>query len=98
MDYNISAIIPCYNCKKFIKKTVDSLINQTIQVKEIILINDASTDDTLEILRQIKENNKDIVKIIDFQENKGASYTRNYGVKISRQIIFYLWIQMILLN
>ncbi|MEW9093569.1 MAG: glycosyltransferase [Clostridiaceae bacterium] len=83
MNYNISAIIPCYNCKEFIKKTVDSLLSQTIQLKEIILINDASTDDTLEILKQIEEKNKDMVKVIDFKENKGASYARNYGVKIS---------------
>ncbi|HCL4438286.1 TPA: glycosyltransferase [Clostridium botulinum] len=84
MSFDVSAVIPCYNCENFIEETVSSLLSQTIQLKEIILINDASTDNTAEILRQIEEKNKDIVKVIDLKKNKGASYARNYGVKISR--------------
>ncbi|MGJ8770676.1 glycosyl transferase [Clostridium botulinum] len=84
LSFDVSAVIPCYNCENFIEETVSSLLSQTIQLKEIILINDASTDNTAEILRQIEEKNKDIVKVIDLKKNKGASYARNYGVKISR--------------
>ena len=50
-DKEISCVIPCYNCEKYVSKTIESLINQTIKPIEIILINDASSDNTLEILK-----------------------------------------------
>jgi len=78
---NISCIIPCYNCQDFISKTVESLLNQTNKPLEIILVNDHSKDNTLEILKKIEINNSSIVKIIDLKKNKGSSYARNLGVE-----------------
>lgn len=80
----ISCIIPCYNCERYISKTIESLLDQTIKPFEIILVNDGSTDNTLEILRRTEEQNKDIVKVINVEKNKGVSHARNYGVKSSR--------------
>lgn len=77
----ISCIIPCYNCQNFISKTTESIINQTIKPQEIILVNDASTDNTLEILKQIKEQYPNIAEIINLEKNKGASHARNHGVE-----------------
>ncbi|TAH60604.1 MAG: glycosyltransferase [Gottschalkiaceae bacterium] len=80
----ISVVIPCYNCEEYISKTIRSLLEQTISPLEIILINDASTDKTLDILREIEKERYDIVRIINLDNNKGASYARNHGVQISK--------------
>ncbi|NLM03434.1 MAG: glycosyltransferase [Clostridiales bacterium] len=87
----VSAVIPCYNCQNFISKTIESLINQTIKPQEIILVNDASTDNTLEILKQIKEQYPNIAEIINLEKNKGASHARNHGVKNAKgQYILFM--------
>ena len=55
MTIKISVIIPVYNKEKYIKKCLDSLVNQTISEIEIICINDGSTDDSLSILEEFSE-------------------------------------------
>ena len=77
----ISVIVPCYNVEGYIKKGLDSLINQTLKEIEIILINDGSTDDTINILREYEKKDKRII-IID-KKNEGVSKARNDGLKIS---------------
>lgn len=76
----ISIIIPCYNAKDTIKRCLDSVLNQTYKDIEIILINDASTDKTLDILNEYKNLYKKLI-IINHEENKGISYSRNEGIK-----------------
>ena len=70
----ISIIIPAYNAAKYIKRCIISLLNQTYKNIEIIVVNDGSTDNTLDILK-----NYDI-KVIN-QENLGVSCARNNGLK-----------------
>lgn len=82
MEVLISAIIPVYNSEKYIKKCVDSLINQTLKNIEIILINDGSSDDSLRILRQYEKRDERIV-VID-QKNNGPSSARNKGIDIAK--------------
>lgn len=86
----ISIVVPCYNCEKYIRKTIESLLNQKESVKEIILINDNSSDRTLDILNEFKNKYDDYIKVVEFKENRGVSYARNYGVRISKSenIIF----------
>ena len=72
-----SVIIPVYNSEKYLKKCLDSLLNQTYNNLEIICINDGSTDSSLKYLKSIK-NKK--LKIID-QENQGALIARNKGIE-----------------
>ena len=74
---SISCIVPCYNSQNFISKTVYSLINQTIKPLEIILVNDASTDNTLYVLKQMEVKHPNVIKVIDLETNKGPSYARN---------------------
>ena len=76
----ISIIVPIYNCEKYIDNCIRSLLNQTYSNIEILLINDGSTDKSLEIIKKYKDNNK--VKIYS-QKNSGANKARNYGVKKS---------------
>ena len=74
----ISVIVPCFNSGKTLKRTIDSIKNQTWLNKEIILVNDGSNDKyTLEILNGYR--NDSLVKLIK-QKNKGLSSARNKGV------------------
>ena len=77
MKHKFSLIIPAYNVEKYIKKCLDSVLNQTYNNYEIIIINDGSTDNTSKILESYKSNKK--IKIIN-KENKGLSNARNTGV------------------
>ena len=54
----LSIIIPCFNEEKYIEQVIDSIIKQKIEDKEIVVVNDASTDKTKDILIQLKENKK----------------------------------------
>ncbi len=77
---DVSVIIPCFNCGNTIERAVDSVMNQTHEVKEIILINDCSTDSTLIELNKIKNKyNSANIKIIDLLVNVGAAKARNLG-------------------
>ena len=78
----ISIIVPVYNSSKFIKKTVESVTNQTITTWELILIDDASTDDSSQIIANFTK--KDIrIKAIHLKKNQGAGIARNIGIKNS---------------
>ena len=81
-----SLIIPCYNCSEFIEKNIIKLIRKlnNFNIKyEIILIDDGSTDKTLEILKKINLNNKKI-KILKNNFNIGKSFSSIKGIKISK--------------
>lgn len=78
----ISVIVPVYNSEKFIKKCIDSILNQTFQNFELILVNDESKDNSLEILNGYSKNDNRII-VID-QKNTGPGLARNAGLKIAR--------------
>ena len=75
---NISVVIPSYNRKEFLKRSIDSVINQTIKPFEIIVVDDGSTDGTESIIK----GHYDFVKFIK-QKNKGVSAARNVGINVS---------------
>ena len=75
----ISIIIPIYNAENYLKRCLNSVINQTLKDIEIICINDCSKDNSLEILKKYsKKDNR--IKIINLKENKGESKARNIGL------------------
>ncbi|MBQ3626972.1 MAG: glycosyltransferase family 2 protein, partial [Synergistaceae bacterium] len=78
----LSVIIPAYNTAKFLNKCVDSVVNQTYQNIEIIIVDDGSSDSTPQICDELasKYNN---IKVIH-QENKGLAQTRSVGFNASR--------------
>jgi glycosyltransferase involved in cell wall biosynthesis len=78
----ISLIIPVYNVEKYIRKCLDSAISQTLKDIEIICVNDGSTDDSLNILREYEKKDKRII-VID-QKNSGLGAARNTGLDIAR--------------
>ena len=73
----IHIIVPVYNAEKFLNKCIDSILNQTYQNFDIYLINDGSTDSSLEIIKSYKDER---IKIFS-KENGGVSSARNYGIK-----------------
>jgi glycosyltransferase involved in cell wall biosynthesis len=76
----VSIIIPLYNSKKHIAKCIKSAVDQTWLNKEIIVVNDGSTDQSLEIAKAFES---DLLKVFS-QENKGASAARNFGIRESK--------------
>ena len=72
---SISVIIPAYNLEAYIRKTIDSVLNQTLPPFEILIIDDGSTDGTAEVIRSYGDK---VVYI--YQENKKPSATRNTGI------------------
>lgn len=78
----ISVIIPVYNVEKYLQECLDSLINQTFYDIEIICINDGSTDDSVNILREYEKKDSR-VKVFDRKHN-GPSAARNIGINESK--------------
>jgi glycosyltransferase involved in cell wall biosynthesis len=93
----ISVIIPTYNCGEYISRAIDSVLSQNIKNIEILIIDDASTDDTLSILDQ-KYSNHPQIKIFSQSINKRQAAARNRGLDLaSGEYIFFLdaddWIE-----
>lgn len=79
----VSAIIPVYNVSEYIERCVESLVSQTYNNIEIILINDGSTDNSGEVCRNLKGLYGDKIVYIE-QENQGVSAARNAGLKAAK--------------
>lgn len=72
-----SIIIPVYNTEKYLKRCFDSVINQTYNDYEVIVINDGSTDNSMDVIKEYPD-----FKVIN-QKNQGLSEARNNGIKVS---------------
>ncbi|MBP5615546.1 MAG: glycosyltransferase family 2 protein [Alphaproteobacteria bacterium] len=79
MAPKVSVIVPVYNTEKYLTKCLESLTRQTLSDIEIICINDASTDGSLQILQEYALRD-DRIKVIDLKENGGVSHARNVGI------------------
>lgn len=75
----LSVIVSVYNTEKYVEKCIDAILNQTYENIELLIIEDGSSDNSLNILKKYKNNNK--VKLLVNKENKGLSYSRNRGMK-----------------
>lgn len=76
----IDIIIPAYNVGAFIAETIHSVLQQTLMPSRIIIVDDASTDNTVEEIRKI---NHPLVELICHETNQGVSKTRNDGIAVS---------------
>ncbi|MGD0961673.1 MAG: glycosyltransferase family 2 protein [Methylomonas sp.] len=81
----VSVIIPCFRCAATIRRAVLSVIAQTQKPEEIILVDDASGDDTLGLLRQLEQQYPALIKIVALTVNKGAACARNTGWNLAAQ-------------
>ncbi len=77
-EYKISVCVPIYNVEKYLRECLDSIINQTLKEVEIICVNDGSTDNSLNILKEYaKKDNR--IKVID-KENSGYGASMNVAL------------------
>ena len=75
----VSVIVPVYNVEKYIKKCLNSLVNQTLDEVEIVVVNDGSPDNSQKIIDEYTKKYKNIKSYV--KENGGLSDARNYGIK-----------------
>lgn len=76
----VTVIVPVYNTSKYLRRCLDSLVNQTLKEIEILVINDCSTDDSKDILDEY-EKKYETVKVFHNKTNKGIGYNRNLGIQ-----------------
>jgi len=77
----VSVIIPTFNREKLIIRSINSLLNQTNQDYEIIIADDASTDNTAEVIKSLKN---DKIRYFRLEKNSGQCVTRNKAIKIAK--------------
>jgi len=79
----VSIITPMYNSEKFIDLTIQSVQSQTYQNWEMIIVDDASTDRSIEIVKKIMSNEPRL-QLKQLADNLGPAHTRNNGIKIAK--------------
>lgn len=78
----VSIVMPAYNCEDFIGITLDSVINQTYQNWEVIVVDDCSTDNTAKLVQEyVKKDNR--IKYHKLDKNSGAAVARNKAVDLA---------------
>ena len=79
----VSIIVPVFNVEKYLKKCLDSLVEQTLKEIEIICINDCSTDESLSILQEYEKKDDRII-VVDLHKNIKQGGARNGGLRIAK--------------
>lgn len=95
----VSVVVPVYNVEKYLRRCLDSLVNQTLKEIEIICVNDKSPDDSLHILREYETKYPDKIIIIDSKVNLRQGGARNLGInKASGEYIGFVdsddWVKL----
>jgi glycosyltransferase involved in cell wall biosynthesis len=84
LTVDLTIIIPIYNHFNHLWQSIKSAINQSITAKQIILLNDNSTDmRVMDLILFIEANFKSLIKVVNFQTNVGISYSQNYAIKMA---------------
>ncbi|MCO5237726.1 MAG: glycosyltransferase family 2 protein [Chitinophagaceae bacterium] len=79
----ISVVIPSYNKARYLPSTVQTVLSQTLKDWELIIVDDNSTDGSVELIKEFALTDTRI-KFVVSEENKGANYCRNVGIKMAR--------------
>ena len=78
----VSIIVPVYNAERFLEETINSVLNQSYNNWELLLINDCSKDDSKKIYDKYKSDKR--IKWFDQEKNGGAALARNKGIELSQ--------------
>lgn len=84
INKTLSIIIPNFNKGRFISKTFDSILAQTVLPDEIIVIDDCSTDNSAKIIRDYESRFPNLFVCKYLKQNKGVQYCRNLGIELSK--------------
>lgn len=88
--YKVSVIVPVYNAEKYIKRCVDSVLQQSLDSIEIILVNDCGNDNAFSLANELYAKEENVV-FIDGQQNEGPMKAREKGYKVAGgQYLFFL--------
>ena len=79
MKVKVSIITPVYNCEKYVERCINSLINQTYENIEIIMVDDGSKDKSAQIIKECQKKSDKIIYI--YQDNSGPGVARNRAIK-----------------
>ena len=79
-DIKVSIIMPSYNSEHYISKTIDSILSQTVQDWELIIIDDCSSDNSNKVINSYISKCSQI-KLIQLEKNMGPAFSRNRGIK-----------------
>ena len=74
----VSIVMPSYNSERFIKDSIESVLNQTYPFWELLIVDDCSTDKTVEIIKSFKDER---IKLFQNKTNSGAALSRNWALK-----------------
>lgn len=77
-DPLLTVVMPVFNAEKYLREAIDSVLNQTYKNFELIIINDGSTDRSVDVIRSYTDER---IRFIDNVVNKGVAYSRNLGLK-----------------
>ena len=86
----VSVIVPVYNVENYLAKCLDSLVNQTLQEIEIVVVNDGSTDNSQAVINEFQQKFPLLIKAFQ-KQNGGLSDARNYGIsKVSGEYFMFV--------
>jgi len=77
----VTVLMPVFNAEDFLTESINSILNQTYDYFELLIINDGSTDRSLEIIEEFKD---DRIKVVSLEKNSGIIYVLNLGLEIAR--------------
>lgn len=77
----VSVFIPVYNSEKYIGEAIESILNQTYRNFELIIVDDGSTDNTIQVINKYTDNR---IRVVQNKKNMGIPYTRNIGLNEAR--------------
>ena len=80
-NYHLSVIMPVYNDEPFLNEAIESILSQTYNDFEFIIINDGSTDNSLKIIKSYSDQR---ILILQHDKNKGISKALNYGLRYAK--------------
>ncbi len=90
-DVKLSIIIPAYNYAHYLPRVLDSVLTQLAKTDELVVVDDASSDNTLDVLQQYKNQYPEQIKIVQHQKNCGVAAARNNGVShVSNDYVIFL--------
>jgi len=91
MQKNLTLVICVYNCEKYIKETLSSIYNQTYQGFKLLVIDDCSSDNSLDVVKEFLDKNKfKETEIVEFEENKGIAFIRNFALqKVTTSLMLF---------